>query len=518
MGGPGGPGMGPGMGGPGMGGPGGPGMGGGVASSESVKTIEAVDIKKYVEDQGKDFVPAQFIRPLQCVIVQASIPWKQQLEEYKKALRYETLSALMANQADLPHYEGIKVQRKEIYPNGKDSDWQDYDWAKKYEDPIYIEKVDDDQPEPDDLKLVTPAEDTELFVPYPKLARGEYPKVRLTSINNAIEKSKMGGGKDAFRPAGKQGGEGGIFQRGGDKKDKLRDADKGKDKDQDKDHQPDSILDAILIRFVDVDVKPGFSYEYRIQIKVANPNFKKHKEVSQPDHAKDKTILSEPVMVRFKDGDKDTTVVKVPTDRHLYAYSTDTKEPIKSSDFTRLQVHAWLSHIRTDRTRAADEKNLEPLGEWMVEDVQAARGQWVWQVKNVKVPVWSAKDNAYHFMEFASAKSGGARVKGALPIDISAQYVVVDYAGGHGMTTVRAKGITPRDVMDDSGLDVLLLGEDGKLRCRQYWTDMADPERFEREANWTSWLKQIKDGGEPKKEGPGGSNPFDKPGGGKPGG
>src|SRR5262249_31965714 len=176
MGGPGpgggGPGM-PGGGGPGMPGGGGPGMGvgggasqGGVASSESVKTIEAIELKKFLDDAGKAFVPAQFIRPLQCVIVQASIPWKAQLEAYKRALHYETLGALQAVPTDLPKFEGIKVQRKIYYPNGKSSEWMDYDWAKKYEDPIYIEKVDEDQVEDEDLKHVVPPEDTELFVPY----------------------------------------------------------------------------------------------------------------------------------------------------------------------------------------------------------------------------------------------------------------------------------------------------------------------------------------------------------------
>src|SRR5205085_978729 len=99
-----------------------------------------------------------------------------------------------------------------------------------------------------------------------------------------------------------------------------------------KDQPTENILDAILIRFLDVDVTPGYSYEYRIRIKVTNPNYKKVKEVSQPDHARDKDILSDPIVVSFKDGDKDTTVVKVPTDRHLYAYSSDTKEVLKSTD------------------------------------------------------------------------------------------------------------------------------------------------------------------------------------------
>src|SRR5262249_7503031 len=158
---------------------------------------------------------------------------------------------------------------KTYYPNGKASDWMDYDWAKKFEEPIYIEKVEEDQPEDEDLKYVIPPEDTELFVPYPKLARGEYPKVHLTSIRNTIDTQRKAGGKEASRPAGKQGNEGGSIWRRGSERDKLRE-DKSKDKDKDQDKNAnDNSPESILIRFLDVDVTPGYSYEYRIQIKVA---------------------------------------------------------------------------------------------------------------------------------------------------------------------------------------------------------------------------------------------------------
>src|SRR5262249_13232861 len=161
----------------------------------------------------------------------------------------------------------------------------------------------------------TPPEEWELFVPYPKLARGSYPDVRLPSINAAIEKAKMGGGKPNV-PVGNQGGKkdgGGIFRPGGEGRGKLAENDKDKGKDQDKGNPADNVLEAMLVRFMDVDVTPGYAYEYRIQVKVANPNYGRFKEVSQPDHAKTKDLLSDPSLVTFKDGDKETSIVKVPT-------------------------------------------------------------------------------------------------------------------------------------------------------------------------------------------------------------
>ena len=44
---------------------------GGAASSDTLKVLEVADLKDYM-DPGSKFIAAQFIRPLQCVIVQAS--------------------------------------------------------------------------------------------------------------------------------------------------------------------------------------------------------------------------------------------------------------------------------------------------------------------------------------------------------------------------------------------------------------------------------------------------------------
>jgi len=107
-------------------------------------------------------------------------------------------------------------------------------------------------------------------------------------------------------------------------------------------------------------------------------------------------------------------------------------------------------------------------------------------------------------------------LKGALPVDVSAPSILVDFAGGRINAEIRGpKGTTPRAVSDETGIEVLLYDPySGKLRCRNFWTDMGDTERYEREQSWSSWIKSIKEGTDKKDSG----NPFDKPGGGKPGG
>src|SRR5207244_12442102 len=93
------------MGGRGMAGTGG--MVGGqgtVASSDTLKVLEVVTLKDFLDpEKNKGFVPAQFVVPMQAVIVHASFPWKQQLKEFETALRKESLSELMNSPNDLPH-------------------------------------------------------------------------------------------------------------------------------------------------------------------------------------------------------------------------------------------------------------------------------------------------------------------------------------------------------------------------------------------------------------------------------
>jgi hypothetical protein len=82
----------------------------------------------------------------------------------------------------------------------------------------------------------------------------------------------------------------------------------------------------------------------------------------------------------------------------------------------------------------------------------------------------------------------------------------VDFEGG----PIRTNVARTHYVNDESGTEVLLLGEDGKLRVKTAWNDMADHKRAEREKEWLTWQKETKDGG--SEGGSEKSNPFDKGG------
>lgn len=493
----------------GFGGPmGGFGGQGGVASSESLKTLEVVSLKDFL-DPAKKYQPAQFVKPIEAIIVHAAFPWRQQLEEHARALRYRDVAELLANAADFPRFEGVKVQRRIHFPNGQTTEWSDHDWVAYY-DPIFREKIEEDEMEAADLRYVIPPEDSELVIPMPKLARGRYLELNLDSIRRTIEKAKQA-------PAGRQFGgwankgqenRASPFSRGA--REKLQE--KPDDKPDDKNQTPNYGPETILIRFLDVDVKPGNGYEYRVQVRMTNPNFGKKSQVARPDHAMDKQLLSEPALVSFKVGDKTESIVRAPVDRFVYAYTPESRETLRT-DYARVQVHSWLSHVRTDRTRVAKE-SFEPLGDWVVEDIQVGRGQPVLGVKNVKVPIWSAEKNQFQFMEFATVRSaGGSRVKGALPVDINAPHLLVDFEGYSRRTETVRYGKMLRDITDEAGMELLMLGADGKLRVRSYWSDMADQQRYERESGWLNWLKTVRDASDTNR-GSQPNDPFGKGGGG----
>src|SRR5438067_13193903 len=51
------------------------------------------------------------------------------------------------------------------------------------------------------------------------------------------------------------------------------------------------IPEKALVRFMDVTVKPGFAYEYRIKVRMANPNYDK-KNLAYSRLAKEKEIVA----------------------------------------------------------------------------------------------------------------------------------------------------------------------------------------------------------------------------------
>src|SRR5262249_55404055 len=143
--------------------------------------------------------------------------------------------------------------------------------------------------------------------------------------------------------------------------------------------------DKTLFRFVDVDVEPGHTYEYLITLRMANPNFKRDKEVASLKYAKIDELWSPP---------KYNPAVKVAYPVRVYAVDERAldskwkpllkgKTPVPSSSEVALQLHRWF-----DRVEVKNQGSIR-LGDWLVaERVLAQRGEFLkWDVE-AQVPKW----------------------------------------------------------------------------------------------------------------------------------
>jgi hypothetical protein len=283
--------------------------------------------------------------------------------------------------------------------------------------------------------------------------------------------------------------------------------------------QQQSPEEAWLMRFLDVTVRPGYCYKYRVQLKAHNPNFKKPVQtLAYPRLAEEEDLKS----AWFELPD----LVRVPAEEYIYAAAKDEskgrvteKVPTGNQDETYVQMHRWFEHARPEGASWET-----PLGEWMIADLKAVRGQLIGETVRIKLPAWSMTHAMFQFRE--NAKSGPQRssiyinrVSKAEPVWLvdfkpSTETLVVDFEGGNGPY------VGPRrTVYDTAAVEMLLLTDDGKLktgRIARSDRDLVDPARDEREKKWFEWLRQVgEDTLSNRQQQPGGpAGPGGAPGGG----
>jgi hypothetical protein len=286
-----------------------------------------------------------------------------------------------------------------------------------------------------------------------------------------------------------------------------------------------------LLRFFDVDAAahPGWSYQYRIRVKMKNPNFGQKTAVSRPADAKVEVLYGP--WVELKD------VVTIPPETFLYAADSDQyikqvqdlyeqngkerpilkvmeQDQVRDGKRAVVQFQTWLPQIRIDGSN-----KTEPIGSWVVADMPVAPGEFVGRRQLVELPLWSAGLASYVLREL----TGGVRIAGIArdkhqpkgwPVNFRTLSVLVDFEGGR----VKAQ-VGDRSVTEDSATEVLILRPDGKLLVRNSEADKNDPDRKARQDTWDNWLKRVKERKEATPAGPmapGGG--FGRPGAGGPGG
>lgn len=555
------------------------GMGGGEGydhnSQRIERAIEYIPIDELDKAMAKGKIPAMSVIPLRMVTIHAEIPYKQQLEEIRRALRIpiapftneaerqKAEEQALAEAAKYARYDGYEVQRRvtKIVAGKKDpeviQDWAEYKFEDKYIELINSRKLADNIEEGYISYFLR--YDMAMALPLPQLVSevtedGGYPSIRLKNINETIKKLKeankkpesptellnrvMGGRRDLYRPVtadqtggsqiggvgdftglgGSSGGPG-VMKPGGSGLGGMKPGGSGGQSRPgsgpggaagidgqpgsgmgDNQQAPPVEIEHLLLRFVDVDVKPGYTYEYRIRLRMLNPNYKPPEdkgpiEVANPNHAKVKELFSPWLQL--------SEAITVPAEAFIYAadvasYRERTiKEFEKEKELlSRLQVKdgqavvemcTWMEEVRTDSSN-----KREPVGAWVVADIPVGRGEYIGRKQYIKLPLWSSENKTYILREVPDKvippKSGSretAQPKGWL-VDFSTQSVLVDFEGGKVRT--RANG---KDITEDVASELLIVRPDGKLIVKSSLLDEEDETRKHVVSVWNKWVAEV---------------------------
>jgi hypothetical protein len=258
--------------------------------------------------------------------------------------------------------------------------------------------------------------------------------------------------------------------------------------------QPLELPEHCLVRLIDVTVKPGKTYEYRMQVRMANPNHNR-RDVASVSYAELPELLSDW-----------SSSVSVAVPHELRYYAVDQKEIDKSEGVRKyvgtytadipafrrerqimLQVHRWLDAVRLNPDSA-------PLliGAWTAaERVPVYRGEYVGRKERTELPVW--RFSREEFVIATDTSTSKFRKGVEVPFGFEEggtqpESILVDFHQGR-VDYLRNGGAK---VTDDSGLEALLLNPDGRLLLLEGARDQADEQRKERLKKVRTHIEDVK--------------------------
>jgi hypothetical protein len=287
------------------------------------------------------------------------------------------------------------------------------------------------------------------------------------------------------------------------------------------------VPEYVLVRVVDVTIEPGKIYEYRLHVRMANPNFNRKAEVLSPSYAVDKELNAEKERT-----DADWFVVpkkvSVPPEFRYYAvdmaeadrvlqgapYSGIHARDTPSRDQTVFQIHRWLE----DAARPGAPPQF--VGEWTVaERVLVARGEAIGRTEKVIVPVWYAPQEA--FVLAAPVQESDRRRQSTQPgidVDFSLSNddaILVDFQGGmqhFERKPRREERAEPVKTDEKTTTEVLIVSSDGHVTARDTTADAENPIRQDRLASWRNRIRDVFTSAMPAPIVGGPANPFAGPG------
>ena len=434
---------------------------------------------------------AEKVLPTHMAIIVASFPYQIQLEEFKERLHLKTekevLSETVPNEkvgAQPRHsfaFESPLVQRRVVDVHGKAlEEWKLIDLAGK----SYVEfsQVNGMRFEPETPELKPVCFEGLIMPKMIVMAKNQYPygEARLSDLQKTLAALKNA--------------------------------------------KADPTPEFCLIRLIDVTIEPGQCYQYRIKMRMANPNFGMKKVAKAADATREEPLESEWFEIRPKK-DAKTQVVAMPQEYHLYTVDQQEIDNAAGKKYTgqnvgvsknrqvAFQIHKWLECI--------DEGPVStPIGEWSVaERVPAYRGEYIGRKQLVEVAYWRPTKEMFRLARESTRKSGtevdfGPRIPEKMPSDQPYFPILVDFDGGW-LTHYRNAGKDREDgkdvvlrIVEKAGVETLILSPDGKLLAENSWTDKADSERVKRLEEWRQRIDDVRNVKDTRTSNPDGIDPF----------
>jgi hypothetical protein len=498
--------------------------------------------------------PIVLVEAKKLVVVSASFPYNAQAEVYQKALRLDQVGQVFSK-GFAPTFEGLNVERRKINSQGVAGPWEAiYDFNAETGELIKIS-----EPIVKLLKTAlydTQWVDTywdaiagACATPLPLLTNGEtYPPIEKNKLPDIVNRPKprfgkkdikskniIAGGGYAHLPYGKERpswmlspsfdkahqpmsskfdelepdlqdqftGKINWFSPFGNDPDKLPDPSKNfsekfnitPDVNTNNRAPPEQPTGAkALVRFIDVDMEPGI-YQYRIKVRMANPNYGQPPEVLQhsglagPKELHSDWVETQPFLVPVNDFQFYITnqergfVSKVR--------GVDTKMTDKMVPF---QVQRFVDKLEQGGKGGTQEYFV---ADWVIaERLLVARGEPIGHKAEVEVAVWKHLNSMWEVNGFHFAKKTFDPAKERLPqakpllVDFRPEppVLLLDFTGGKH----KYKGVG-KDFEDDSGIEALVLMPDMTMTLRKAREDANDETALEHYGEWKTRLEKLQE-------------------------
>jgi hypothetical protein len=532
-------------------------MGGAAGEASKDRSQAWVAIDK-LSDQSSVQLADQ-VMPIHMVLWQGAFPYRKQLEDIMSAIHSPTLS----DAAHELHFAGFEVQRREIGPDGKRSEWGECgergfaasvrDVVRKTgkrfakEDPsmeaLILHGLVYGLPEQFDERPYPPVTINELEEAKKaieskgqSLAAAQEPGVfdvdegqefvgggsgqgaKATETGNVKSPTgstpKTGAApKTGVKPGAGDAGE--LNPRGGAKNVKVGGAEgTAASSTSNANWEPPEYC---LIRFFDPVAEPGKTYEYRFKVKIKNPN-KDKKDVAYEKLASKQYVESNWIELPQR--------VTIPPDFRFYAVNVkelaakdapgeDLKVykggayRIPGDNQLAVQLQRWVEIYDPAGTK-------EPVGDWAVaEQVIFQRGEFIGGIQRIQMPIWNWLN--HEFVIATHTKERNQKTALVPFTDSDSQCpMLVDFSPA--ALSYHKPDETRKVIVDDKDLprEVLLLSPEGRLFVRNSAIDGADKDRKEHVVLWRDRVKDIREREKAQKQKPGtegkDTSPFNKSG------